>query len=370
MLQGAVEESLEDLQPIIDSHQKDQEEASSLKSAISYLKHLGEKESEPCPTCNQLPEPRDDQKIREDEREIENKASKLEVLLEKLEDNSSILRTREKLSRFRAHSRVSFLNSNISNINRLIGEIEDKEAERAEIIRSLDSIDQDEVSDLRSEIKRLSAKLSDFQSSERRHQKEIDELNSQKSKLMRDMIGDDGNEESLSLSSKVESLEYLGRMWETVLDNYSQEIKKEVEVLASETFRKLTNNPQGFHSISLNDRFGLTVLDKEGFPVQSPSPGLMQVAAISLIDALGERSNIRFPIFFDTPGQSIDQGHRDRIIEHYWSEREMQFVIIPSSGEFRADEVEEEYGHLIASTWELDFDDETNRTKVKTRMWN
>ena len=128
MLQGAVEESLEDLQPIIDSHQKDQEEASSLKSAISYLKHLGEKESEPCPTCNQLPEPRDDQKIREDEREIENKASKLEVLLEKLEDNSSILRTREKLSRFRAH-RGYLLNSNISNINRLIGEIEDKEAE-------------------------------------------------------------------------------------------------------------------------------------------------------------------------------------------------------------------------------------------------
>ena len=98
MLQGAVEESLEDLQPIIDGHQKDQEEAASLRSAISYLKNLGEKESEPCPTCNQLPEPRDDEKIREDEREIENKASKLEAILEKLEDNSGILRTREKLT--------------------------------------------------------------------------------------------------------------------------------------------------------------------------------------------------------------------------------------------------------------------------------
>ena len=221
---------MEDLQPIIDGHQKDQEEAASLRCDI-LPEEPGEKESEPCPTCNQLPEPRDDVKIREDEREIENKASKLEAILVKVEANSSILRTREKLSRFRAHSRVSFLNSNISNINRLIGEIEDKEAERGEIIRSLDSIDQDEVSDLRSEIKRVGSKLSDLQSLERRHQKEIDELNSQKSKLMRDMIGDDGNEESHSLSTKVETLEYLGKMWETVLDNYSQEIKRKSRFL-------------------------------------------------------------------------------------------------------------------------------------------
>ena len=76
---------------------------------------------------------------------------------------------------------------------------------------------------------------------------------------------------SPTLSTKVETLEYLGKMWETVLDNYSQEIKKEVEVLASETFRKLTNNPKG-STISLNDRFGLTVLDIDGFQSRVPLP--------------------------------------------------------------------------------------------------
>lgn len=368
MLQGAIEDSLEELNPMIDSYENDRQATSELRSSISYLRGLSTKESESCPTCNQLPQPRDDDKIREDEAEIERKSSELEVLLEKVESNTEILRTRDKLSRFRTHTREKFLSSNISEINRLIGEIEEQESELSGINRSLDSIDQDEVSDLRSEIKKLTSELAGYSSSERRHQNDMDELNSEKSKLMREMIGDHGTEESIALSSKVESLEYLERMWESVLDNYSQEIRKDVEDLASKTFRKLTNNPRGFHSISLNERFGLTVLDSDGFPVQNPSPGLMQVTAISLIDALGERSNISFPIFFDTPGQSIDQGHRNRIIDHYWSEREMQFVIIPSSGEFRPDEVEDQYGHLIARTWELDFDNETNRTKVRIRV--
>ena len=132
----------------------------------------------------------------------------------------------------------------------------------------------------------------------------------------------------------------------------------------------MTNNPEGFSRIILNESFGLTVLDSNELPVQNPTPGMMQVAALSLIDALGLMSNIEFPILFDTPGQSIDQGHRNKIIEHYWKERETQFIIIPSSGEFRAVEVETQYNDLIARTWELDFDSKENKTTVKNRVVN
>ena len=97
---------------------------------------------------------------------------------------------------------------------------------------------------------------------------------------------------------------------------------------------------------------------------------MMQVAAISLIDALGTMSDIEFPILFDTPGASIDQTHRENIVKHYWTERDSQFVIIPSSGEYRMDEVEVAYDHLLARTWELDFDDKSNKTKVINRVWN
>ena len=284
-------------------------------------------------------------------------------------DENNVIEKKRKLENFRAFDRPDFSKQG-QRINKQKGILEEIESKLSAYESAIDNINEDEVAKVREKIKQLESISADCRVRIRRDEKDIEELVSEKSSKNRKVIEAGGTGLLDKLDKKVKIIEWLEEIWTAALDRFSQECRIKVESTASTVFKQLTNNPEGFSKIVLNENFGLTVLDSNDLPVQNPTPGMMQVAAISLIDALGLMSNIEFPILFDTPGQSIDQGHRENIIEHYWSERSTQFIIIPSSGEFRADEVEAKYQKLIARTWELDFDNKENKTTVRNRVTN
>ena len=275
------------------------------------------------------------------------------------------------ISNFKNISRISIINQNSSDIKKLDEEIRIDNRRIDDIESLLDGIDEVGVKKLRVDIREQVSIRSKAELRKSQADKKISDLQILISESTRGQIGDDGSDEEKILDKKLRLLDWMEGMLSSVLNEYSQTTRIQVERIASDTFMSLTNNPEGLSGLTLNTSFGLTILDHEDFPVSNPTPGMMQCAAISLIDTLGKISNIEFPILFDTPGASIDQTHRDNIVSHYWNNRDVQFVIIPSSGEYRADEVESKYEGIIARTWELEFPKGSpNKTKVRNRMWN
>jgi DNA sulfur modification protein DndD len=370
ILQPSLKEAIAEIEPMIRANEEIRENIADLKRDMQYLEGLLEDDSTLCPTCGQHPLPRDAEAKKIDAKELRKLGKTMKGLRVRLNSERELGNQFRALERFVCLSRLGVILEHTNRINETRGRLKESEGTMREIDEALDGIDEEAISKLRVDIRALQREEANHGGKVRRYQNDIDELVSERSGFSRDLIGGEGTAESRVLNRKILALDWIKEIWSGVLDEYSQKTRQDVEKLASDTFRQLTNNPDGFSRMVLNENFGLTVLDAEGLPVQASTPGMMQVAAISLIDALGIMSDIEFPILFDTPGASIDQTHRENIVKHYWTERDSQFIIIPSSGEYRIDEVEEAYDHLIARTWELDFDDKSNKTKVINRVWN
>tara|TARA_B110000008_G_C16958786_1_gene559297 strand:- start:1721 stop:2674 length:954 start_codon:yes stop_codon:yes gene_type:complete len=307
----------------------------------------------------------------EDLINMNNYISRYDELKSQSGNENEIGERYDKIRNFKNISRISNINQNSSEIQQLDEEIRIANRRIHDIELSLDGIDEEGVKKLRVDIRKQVDIRSKAEIRKAQAEKIIAESQILISESTRGQVGDDGSDEEKLLDKKLRLLDWMEGMLSSVLNEYSQKTRIQVETIASKTFMSLTNNPEGLSGLTLNTSFGLTILDHEEFPVSNPTPGMMQCAAISLIDTLGKISNIEFPILFDTPGASIDQTHRNNIVSHYWTNRDVQFVIIPSSGEYRADEVESKYEEIIARTWELEFPKGSpNKTKVRNRMWN
>lgn len=376
LLQEKVKGELEKLDPMRTEIRKNNEKMMHLENQINHFKQLDQDEENnvqtTCKLCNhtRVVERTAEEKA-EDLIKMNDHISRYDELKAQSGNENEIRERYDKIRNFKNISRISNINQNSSDIQQLDEEIRIANRRMHDIELLLDGIDEEGVKKLRVDIQDQVKLRSKAEIRKAQAEKKISDLQILISESIRGQIGDDGSDEEKLLDKKLRLLDWMEGMLSSVLNEYSQKTRIQVETIASKTFMSLTNNPEGLSGLTLNTSFGLTILDHEEFPVSNPTPGMMQCAAISLIDTLGKISNIEFPILFDTPGASIDQTHRNNIVSHYWTNRDVQFVIIPSSGEYRADEVESKYEEIIARTWELEFPKGSpNKTKVRNRMWN
>ena len=59
---------------------------------------------------------------------------------------------------------------------------------------------------------------------------------------------------------------------------------------------------------------------------------------LSVIDALRRVSGIDAPVFLDTPGRSLDQKHKEELLNYFWQSKGHQFLIFAHSGEYTVEE--------------------------------
>lgn len=376
LLQEKVKDELEKLDPMRTEIRKNNQEMMHLENQINHIKQLDQdEENNVQTTCKLCKHTRVVERTAEEKAEdlinMDNYISRYDELKSQSGNENEIGERYDKIRNFKNISRISNINQNSSEIQQLDEEIRIANRRIHDIELLLDGIDEEGVKKLRVDIRKQVDIRSKAEIRKAQAEKIIAESQILISESTRGQVGDDGSDEEKLLDKKLRLLDWMEGMLSSVLNEYSQKTRIQVETIASKTFMSLTNNPEGLSGLTLNTSFGLTILDHEEFPVSNPTPGMMQCAAISLIDTLGKISNIEFPILFDTPGASIDQTHRNNIVSHYWTNRDVQFVIIPSSGEYRADEVESKYEEIIARTWELEFPKGSpNKTKVRNRMWN
>jgi DNA sulfur modification protein DndD len=143
---------------------------------------------------------------------------------------------------------------------------------------------------------------------------------------------------------------------EGTLVTYTEEARKRTSTLASDAFMAMTNAPETFSGVELDQDFRGRIKRHDGKTAVRPSSGMKSIMTVSIIDALRKVSGLRAPVFFDTPGRSLDEKHKQEFLEHFWrADHGMQFLIFAHSGEFRLSETVDEFGDRIAKAWTLTF---------------
>jgi DNA sulfur modification protein DndD len=143
---------------------------------------------------------------------------------------------------------------------------------------------------------------------------------------------DEGNDPQIrALQADLDTLQRLGLVVEDALHRFVHELRKQVESEASNIFCELTTD-KSYRGLAINDRYGLTIIDRTGNPVTVRSAGAEQIVAVSLIGALNRLAVKRGPLIMDTPFGRLDQKHRDNILR-FLPELGEQALLLVHDGE-------------------------------------
>ena len=215
--------------------------------------------------------------------------------------------------------------------------------------RGLKGVDQEEVMALHEEKIKLRVSIRLLDSS-------IDELSS-KVKLadieVRRLLGNKGADPDYKEARIIESMDRLLVTIEDTIAEYRAVARAEVEERASEAFIKVINAPEALTGIILDENFNARIKGRNGKAIRAPSSGQEITMTLCVLDALRRTSGVEAPIFFDTPGRSLDDDHKRAQLEYFWKLRGHQFVIFPHSGEYKIEETVDEFGGHIGRAWEL-----------------
>ena len=148
----------------------------------------------------------------------------------------------------------------------------------------------------------------------------------------------------------------IGALQVTVKDtiaSYREEARKEVQTRASSVFKRLNNAPDVYTNIRVDKGFKTEILNSKGGVSPNPSSGAIAIMTMSVIDALRHVSGMNIPVFLDTPGRSLDEQHKQNMLEYFWKTEGQQFLIFAHSGEYEVGPTVERFNDQLAKAFTL-----------------
>jgi len=232
--------------------------------------------------------------------------------------------------------------------------------DRVKLLNVKETLEKEEARGLQgvdsSELMKKSEQRGQMRTTLRRMEPVIDELE-QKIKLKEIELKRLGGGKNSTLDhKKSNTFSTIGDLLNVLKDTlaeYRDSARKEVEAVASESFRNVINAPEALTGVIIDKNFNGSIRGANGRRVTMPSSGQEMTMTLCIMDALRRVSNVSAPIFFDTPGRSLDDDHKKAQLEYFWNMRDHQFIIFPHSGEYKIEETIDEFGGLIGSAWEL-----------------
>jgi DNA sulfur modification protein DndD len=233
-------------------------------------------------------------------------------------------------------------------------------------------VDSDTIVD---EIKRLTADLqgfaaddvashyqrrSELNSTINSNREKIDEINAsiagveKEVRNLEQILKQGGTHESQVAISNADRAGLILNALTQSVDQLRNELRSTVEKKATEAFMNLTSRRSDYRGLSINENYGLEIVNSDGEKVPLRSAGASQVVALSLITGLNQTGKSPGPIIMDTPFGRLDEIHRGNILE-YMPKTASQFIVLVHSGEI------EESGRLISRiadrigrTWKIE----------------
>lgn len=191
--------------------------------------------------------------------------------------------------------------------DQLEDEIDAITAEDHEDLKERRDETEQEIEDLKNEIKNLDRQIGKKENQEDQKDKRIQSLGG-------------ATEDEQRLDKLKELAERCAGAMNDVKDAFVKQRKDEVEQRASEVFRRLTNKPDVYEGIVLDNDYNLRIKTESGLrdvETQSPSAGQTQIIAYSFIAGLNNYTARQAPVIIDTPLGRLDPVHKDRLISYY-----------------------------------------------------
>jgi DNA sulfur modification protein DndD len=136
-------------------------------------------------------------------------------------------------------------------------------------------------------------------------------------------------------------LEFLREVYEyfcQAVDLLVAELRAAVQDGANEAFAAMSE--RGLYSgLTINENYGLVLLDTHMRPVEVRSAGYEHIIAMSLIASLNRNAAVQAPVIMDTPFGRLDKGHRAGMLK-FCSSMSDRVVLLVQSGEITDDDVD------------------------------
>ncbi len=137
------------------------------------------------------------------------------------------------------------------------------------------------------------------------------------------------------IATEAEVYDGLRDLFDWAIEEFREDLKVQVQDEASRIFRSLTTEP-GYSGLSINDSYGLNIVDDTNRVILDRSAGAEQVVALSLIGALNRSSVREGPLVMDTPFGRLDTTHRENILK-FLPLLSPQVLLLVQSGEMNLD---------------------------------
>lgn len=153
-------------------------------------------------------------------------------------------------------------------------------------------------------------------------------------------------------SRLVEAYAQLEQIFDGAVERLRDRLRLSVEKYATESFRRLTTEPN-YRGLRINSSYGLSIVDDSGRVVNQRSAGAEQVVALALIDGLKRTAGQTDAIVMDTPLGRLDLQHRRAILKSL-PEIAEQVVLLVHEGEIPRDEVIEGLTDRVGAAYDIE----------------
>lgn len=194
------------------------------------------------------------------------------------------------------------------------------------------------------------------------HGDRIAEIETEITKL-KALVKKDHRPEMVRLETTLEFLREVRDYFGESIDILIERMRSAVEDGANAAFEAISGTDL-YDGLAINENYGLTLFDKQGYAAKMRSEGYKQVVAMSLIASLNRNAAVQAPLVMDTPFGRLDPDHTTGIIKHCIAMAD-QVILLVQPGE-----IDEGDFDVIRSqiSMEMDIDHiDATRSRLVTR---
>lgn len=225
----------------------------------------------------------------------------------------------------------------LATMRRLEGELDRVSVDLTDIETKRDKLDEQvrghdtaEIARMRTLRDMLQRNLGKLQHDLTLRRADIDSLTARQNELAR-VMSKNAEARSQRSNREVELYGALERVFAEGIDVLRDKLRQRVAEKASATFLRLTTE-KTYRELTINENYGLSIVDRDGRIVSVRSAGAEQIVALSLIDGLNQTARKRGPIVMDTPLGRLDPRHRVAVLSEVPRMAE-QVVLLVHEGE-------------------------------------
>lgn len=307
LLYSVAENKITELDSELRELRKKNKDLSSAKTIYDLLKAFESKCK--CPICRTSIEQNNYTELIESYKNYAEKENEDTERITQLDENIRNLR------KIKDTQDISVINNITTNLNLKKLDIDRSDLRLKELNQTLQTLGgtgDDDAQNLPDKRDRIIKEITLAEDNLRDVKQKIESTRGVIKNLEKSISENGAGEEFEKAKKRYQIVEDLYNLFSESIDIFRNQLTLNIENDATDFFRQITNRPDQYDKLEINENFGLQIRHKDGSLVPNRSSGEEQIVAFSLINALHKNAPIDGPIFMDSTFQRIDRGHQSK----------------------------------------------------------